>query len=70
MRSLLAFIKKEALDQLRSGRLMLLGILFVLFGIMNPADSLSFSGHPDSAKLYENYKEALENIKNICYNVT
>ena len=25
-------------------------------GIMNPADSLSFAGHPDSAKLYEDYK--------------
>lgn len=37
MRSLLAFIKKEVTEQLRSGKLMLLGILFVLFGIMNPA---------------------------------
>ena len=26
-------------------------------GIMNPVDSPSFSGHPDSAKLYENYKK-------------
>ncbi len=25
-------------------------------GIMNPADSPSFAGHPDSAKLYEDYK--------------
>lgn len=37
MSSFLAFIKKEALEQLRSGRLTILGILFVLFGIMNPA---------------------------------
>ncbi len=26
-------------------------------GIMNPADSPSFAGHPDSEKLYENYKK-------------
>ena len=37
MISLIAFIKKEIMEQLRSGKLMLLGILFVLFGIMNPA---------------------------------
>ena len=37
MRSLLAFTKKEFTEQIRSGRLMILGILFVLFGIMNPA---------------------------------
>jgi len=37
MRSLLAFIKKELTEQLRSGRLMILGLLFVAFGIMNPA---------------------------------
>ena len=37
MKSLLAFMKKEWMEQLRSGRLMILGILFVLFGIMNPA---------------------------------
>lgn len=28
-------------------------------GIMNPADSPSFAGHPDSAKLYEDYKKYL-----------
>ena len=28
-------------------------------GIMNPRDSLSFAGHKDSAKLYENYKRWL-----------
>ena len=37
MKSLLAFIKKETMEQLRSGRLIILGILFVLLGIMNPA---------------------------------
>ncbi len=37
MKSLLAFMKKEWMEQLRSGRLVLLGILFALFGIMNPA---------------------------------
>lgn len=37
MRSLLAFTKKEWMEQLRSGRLMILGILFILLGIMNPA---------------------------------
>lgn len=37
MRCFLAFTKKELLEQRRSGKLLLLGILFVLFGIMNPA---------------------------------
>ncbi len=37
MKSLLAFIKKEITEQLRSGKLMILGILFVLLGVMNPA---------------------------------
>lgn len=37
MNAFLAFLKKELLEQLRTGRLMILGILFVLFGIMNPA---------------------------------
>jgi ABC-2 type transport system permease protein len=37
MRSFLAFTRKEFTYQLRSGKMMLLGILFVLFGIMNPA---------------------------------
>ena len=34
---MIAFWKKEWLEQLRSGKLIILGILFVLFGIMNPA---------------------------------
>ncbi len=37
MKSLIAFTKKEILEQLRSGKFMILGLLFVLFGIMNPA---------------------------------
>jgi len=37
MKSLFAFLKKEMTEQVRSGRVMILGILFVLFGIMNPA---------------------------------
>ena len=57
MRSLLSFTKKEFTEQYRSGRLLILLILFVLFGVMNPAvakltprllemfaDSLSESG--------------------------
>ena len=34
---MIPFLKKEILEQLRSGKLMILSILFVLFGIMNPA---------------------------------
>ena len=34
---MIAFIKKEILEQVRSGKLVFLSILFVLFGIMNPA---------------------------------
>jgi len=37
MKSLIAFIKKEFLEQLRSGRLLIVFALFVVFGIMNPA---------------------------------
>ena len=37
MKFLLAFIRKEVKEQLRSGRLLILAILFVLFGVMNPA---------------------------------
>ncbi len=32
-------------------------ISYQYLGIMNPSDSLSFAGHPDSAKLYEDYKK-------------
>lgn len=37
MKSLYAFIKKEVLESVRSGKMIILIILFVLFGIMNPA---------------------------------
>lgn len=37
MKSLIAFTKKERMEQLRSGRLVVLALLFVVFGIMNPA---------------------------------
>ena len=37
MRSFLAFFKKELMESTRSGKLMILGILFFAFGVMNPA---------------------------------
>jgi len=37
MRSLWAFIKKEGLESARSGKIIILTVLFILFGIMNPA---------------------------------
>lgn len=37
MRQYLAFTKKEWLEQVRTGKLLVMAILFVLFGIMNPA---------------------------------
>lgn len=37
MRSLIAFVKKELIEQIRTGKLLIMGILFILFGIMNPA---------------------------------
>ncbi len=37
MKSLMAFIKKELMEHLRTGKFMILGTVFVLFGIMNPA---------------------------------
>ena len=37
MRSRLAFVKKEITEQIRSGKLMILGIVFVILGVMNPA---------------------------------
>ncbi len=37
MRAFLAFMKKEWMEQLRSSRFIILTILFVMFGIMNPA---------------------------------
>ncbi len=37
LRNFITFTGKELLELQRSGRLLLLGILFVLFGVMNPA---------------------------------
>ena len=37
MKSFIAFFKKEVMESARSGKLILLGILFFLFGVMNPA---------------------------------
>lgn len=37
MRTVFAFFKKELLESARSGKLMILGVLFCAFGIMNPA---------------------------------
>lgn len=37
MRSFLAFLKKEWMELLRTGRLLIFVLIFVLFGIMNPA---------------------------------
>ena len=37
MKSLIAFSKKERMEQARSGKLLIIGIMFVLMGIMNPA---------------------------------
>lgn len=37
MKSLSAFTKKEFLELTRTGKLLILSILFILFGIMNPA---------------------------------
>ena len=37
MKSLLAFMKKEYLEAVRTGKIIILILLFVLFGIMNPA---------------------------------
>ena len=44
MKSLLAFIKKETMEQFRSGRLMILGILFVLLGVMNDPTGTGTAG--------------------------
>ena len=37
MKTLLAFLKKEYLETARTGKLVILVLLFVLFGVMNPA---------------------------------
>ena len=37
MKIFVSFVKKEWMEHIRSGRLLILGIVFILFGIMNPA---------------------------------
>ena len=37
MKIFVSFVKKEWMEHVRSGRLLILGIVFILFGIMNPA---------------------------------
>ena len=37
MKGFVSFLKKECLEGVRSGKLMILGILFFAFGVMNPA---------------------------------
>lgn len=37
MKSLVAFTKKEWMEQARSGKLLIIGVLFIMKGIMNPA---------------------------------
>jgi len=37
MKTWMAFMKKEWMEQIRSSRLMILGLIFLAFGIMNPA---------------------------------
>ena len=37
MKVMLAFARKEFTEQLRSGRMLILIILFVILGVMNPA---------------------------------
>ena len=37
MNAFIAFTKKEWLETIRSGKLVILTVLFLLFGIMNPA---------------------------------
>ena len=37
MRAFWAFLKKELLESVRSGKIIILGVLFCAFGIMNPA---------------------------------
>lgn len=37
MKSLIAFFKKEIMEQIRTKKLLIIGLLFVLFGILSPA---------------------------------
>ena len=78
MRALIAFFKKEMMEQARSGKLLFLVILFVLFGIMNPAvakltpwllevmaDSLAASGMTVTAVTVSALDSWMQFFKNI-----
>lgn len=78
MKSFLAFFRKELLEHLRSGRLVILGGIFLLFGVMNPAiakltpwllemmaDSLSQSGMTITAAPVSALDSWLQFFKNI-----
>ena len=54
MRSFLAFFKKELMENARSGKLMILCMLFFAFGVMNPAIAKS------TPWLMETFAESLE----------
>ena len=36
MKTFITFLKKEILEQLRTHRIMILGLIFIFFGILNP----------------------------------
>lgn len=60
MKALTAFSKKEFLELTRTGKLLILSILFVLFGIMNPAIAkltpwlmeMAFGDIPEASQLF------------------
>jgi ABC-2 type transport system permease protein len=75
---MVAFFKKEMMEQARSGKLLFLVILFVLFGIMNPAvakltpwllevmaDSLAASGMTVTAVTVSALDSWMQFFKNI-----
>ena len=53
--------KKKQIENVEPYVDKILGYQFV--GLMNPPGSLSFAGHENSAKFYENYKNYLEELK-------
>ena len=67
MKSLHAFIKKETMEQFRSGRLMILGVLFVLLGVMNPAVAKITPLPPVSSSRYCVFiKRSLDFCASVC----
>lgn len=78
MKSFIAFIKKELMDQARSNKLLFIGIIFAAFGIMNPAvakmtpwllemmaDSLAESGMTVSTVTVSAFDSWVQFFKNI-----